>query len=619
MKPLLDTALISTKEASELSGYNADYLSRLCREKKIEGTQVGRTWLVSRSSLESFIAQQIVRKKEIAESLSRTRGDEYRNPVQTPVPAPKFSVFVEHQVFQVSSLLGSSRRFVPSGTLMVRQGVAVLLTLAILGGSVYASESGLVARVGNKILEATTRAHTVVFDTVRDSENLAVVIPENVYGEVSPLVTLEQAARFVSQLETVHEPVHIVERANDRALQFDSQAPESVSFAVLYANTSRVLANPGVLLATIGHGVLNAYRAIGEVAVRDADVFGTQYLASLTGTGDALYTLGVQVRDAGVATPAVLARTHRALGQSIVSASDQVVALYVAGVYTWVEETSAIPPAIVAPTLALGDTLQTALAYSVVHTPIAYEQGVSTWVDSSYAVASTLTEGQLAVGTRASSIVADTFAAEDRLVASAVQTMLASGPVFQELATALSPVQVVSNLAHRASTALTLSASPLVALTGSWIPAPLRTFSQGLAQSTHTLFAKIFGAPQLAVIPVQEEVSVPATLPVAASTPRASAYRGPTTIVQNTYQPPILPGITSEYLEQRLASWRGITTTNVMDADSWNRPQTTFTGAITDSTFTDGSISGSTLAVATTTITGSLSVVGNASITGTLS
>ena len=39
--------LISTKEASQLSGYNPDYLARLCRSGKISGTRVGRAWLVS--------------------------------------------------------------------------------------------------------------------------------------------------------------------------------------------------------------------------------------------------------------------------------------------------------------------------------------------------------------------------------------------------------------------------------------------------------------------------------------------------------------------------------------------------------------------------------------------
>ena len=58
-----DPKLLSTKEASKLSGYNADYLARLCRAKQIVGTQIGRTWLVSQKSLEDFVKLQKIENK----------------------------------------------------------------------------------------------------------------------------------------------------------------------------------------------------------------------------------------------------------------------------------------------------------------------------------------------------------------------------------------------------------------------------------------------------------------------------------------------------------------------------------------------------------------------------
>ncbi|MEK7602546.1 MAG: helix-turn-helix domain-containing protein, partial [Patescibacteria group bacterium] len=78
MAPLLDSRFISTKEASELSGYNPDYISRLARSGKLEGSQVGRAWFVNKVSLEAFIIQQEERKRELARTLSLSREREYQ-------------------------------------------------------------------------------------------------------------------------------------------------------------------------------------------------------------------------------------------------------------------------------------------------------------------------------------------------------------------------------------------------------------------------------------------------------------------------------------------------------------------------------------------------------------
>ncbi|MGE5541397.1 MAG: hypothetical protein ACM3TU_03955, partial [Bacillota bacterium] len=68
---------IPNKEASQLSGYNSDYIARLCREGKIEGKRIGRAWFVNRESLQRFIRQQEEKKKEFARELSLVRGREY--------------------------------------------------------------------------------------------------------------------------------------------------------------------------------------------------------------------------------------------------------------------------------------------------------------------------------------------------------------------------------------------------------------------------------------------------------------------------------------------------------------------------------------------------------------
>ncbi len=46
---------ISARRASEVSGYNSDYLGQLCRERKIKGTRVGRGWFIDSESLQGHM------------------------------------------------------------------------------------------------------------------------------------------------------------------------------------------------------------------------------------------------------------------------------------------------------------------------------------------------------------------------------------------------------------------------------------------------------------------------------------------------------------------------------------------------------------------------------------
>ncbi len=46
---------ITTKEASELTGYNAEYLRWLIREKKIKAQKFGILWQVNKSSLLAYL------------------------------------------------------------------------------------------------------------------------------------------------------------------------------------------------------------------------------------------------------------------------------------------------------------------------------------------------------------------------------------------------------------------------------------------------------------------------------------------------------------------------------------------------------------------------------------
>lgn len=43
--------LISAKEASDISGYNPDYISQLIRSGKLQGKRIGRNWFTTKESV----------------------------------------------------------------------------------------------------------------------------------------------------------------------------------------------------------------------------------------------------------------------------------------------------------------------------------------------------------------------------------------------------------------------------------------------------------------------------------------------------------------------------------------------------------------------------------------
>jgi excisionase family DNA binding protein len=46
---------ITVKEASDLSGYNAQYIRRLVRKKRIKSEKWVRDWMISRPSLTEYV------------------------------------------------------------------------------------------------------------------------------------------------------------------------------------------------------------------------------------------------------------------------------------------------------------------------------------------------------------------------------------------------------------------------------------------------------------------------------------------------------------------------------------------------------------------------------------
>lgn len=50
--------LISMSEAAELYGFNADYLARLARKRRLKAQKVGWSWVTTPADVEAFITSR---------------------------------------------------------------------------------------------------------------------------------------------------------------------------------------------------------------------------------------------------------------------------------------------------------------------------------------------------------------------------------------------------------------------------------------------------------------------------------------------------------------------------------------------------------------------------------
>ncbi len=69
--------LITSIEAAERFNITNDYITRLCRGKKIIGFLIGRLWYVEEGSLKDLLKQSKEKRKEHREKLSKSLKSEY--------------------------------------------------------------------------------------------------------------------------------------------------------------------------------------------------------------------------------------------------------------------------------------------------------------------------------------------------------------------------------------------------------------------------------------------------------------------------------------------------------------------------------------------------------------
>ena len=165
--------LITTRFAGKLSGYTSSYLRRLARSGEIEGVQVGRVWMIKRSSLVRFLDVQAKRKEELSHVRSQVRAAEYhshrpplRRPAKTitkPLSASYFGTKKEAIIF--ASIL--TFIVISFGTVAL-QGASIVPAV-ITAGKQTAAVVGMqsVSGIGEKLALATYETVQSFFDSAQ--------------------------------------------------------------------------------------------------------------------------------------------------------------------------------------------------------------------------------------------------------------------------------------------------------------------------------------------------------------------------------------------------------------------------------------------------------------------
>src|SRR4051812_41884706 len=92
---------ISASDAAEQVGFTRDYISKLCRDGKVQARRIGKNWFVEPDSLFEFLGTIETSKNQRNEKLSAERRREYHG------------VDISHEPVKILSAPASPVREVP--------------------------------------------------------------------------------------------------------------------------------------------------------------------------------------------------------------------------------------------------------------------------------------------------------------------------------------------------------------------------------------------------------------------------------------------------------------------------------------------------------------------------
>ncbi|MHB1769826.1 MAG: hypothetical protein ACYCPH_01960, partial [Minisyncoccota bacterium] len=682
MDSFFEKKLITTKDASELSGYTSDYLGRLVRLGKIDGEKIGHNWLIERESLTSFLKDQKNRKIEFARTLAQEREKEYRahrsplrrTPASSRLPVPPHATIRGSSPFSQFSAVAVALLVVVSGALAAQAEVVPQLgerAAEIANETAFgfnAAFGGIPYRIAEKMnaTDAAMRAADarVAAHTALASERAAPVLlaqldfpfPHTVFSADIP-------ARPATFALLPSASAHIT------PLTFgDMQSSVLDAYAFLTSP------------ARMTDSLDNAYVALGARAYDAIVASLTAYQSLIAGSGSPALALGTTARDWLAHAPRFVDRMNLALGESVIGAAHAAIRADVAVSYGFA---AAAPESARATALAVG-SIGDALAGMTTRTP-AFAAAVflrTTQAPATLApaLAQTVFSGEYAVATHFVALtdnisghylalVSDTGTLAYAGTAGALALAQLTPPVFTHAPTALENAYLgllgngalaldsfTTRLAHIVSVGNTPALAAVLPALSTGEQAALFTYQtiHGFFSSATGALASLFGTSNVTVV----SNPPPAVLPFATSTMPVStppAVRIQRVAVTNypTYTT-VVKGVSQDFVNQSLASLRanilatvagmiqpvaaqGVTNQNtiqyvnmIQDLSNLTVHNGNFLGGTFDGgNLTNGisvsatsgnftNLTGGNTSLATTSISGSLTTTGNVTLGGTL-
>ena len=580
----LDSNLLSTKDASALSGYNADYLSRLCRSGKIAGTQIGRTWLVNRESLESFVRDQEERKQQISADLSQTREKEYQQ-AQKKAPAR-------------AAAARSVKPVVSPFTSLVRTpAFALVLSIMIMGTSAYAATFGPVANVmqnagalASAAQQAVTGSSSANEPRLRIASNVANpsrnVIPVARAQSARPLAPTIDGAAIAKQLARIDVPDARAETDGYRILAYDAAASNAAALQTSRAQTERAfgrfMASDEPISARIIYAVVGFGFAERDVVATILD----SYSISLNRAGETSLAIAANTRDAVTRSPEL---------------SAALLDTYAGAMYGWVDGSQSMVERTADAEIAAGPVA------------LAFADGTQQQAHAFALAAQSAVDGSLSATHSAAALAFDAVpdvAGGAAAVAGAVPQALP-----QQLAATEPTAEPSDILASAAS--FPLFNGSIFLKEGRRVAFATYKAIHGLTDGAHVAYARIAayfsGTSRLAVVPLPPAIRIPGEPSRAPQNGQAPAdgssyaYAGTTTRITNitNYITGSSTGVTKDMLDRAIDA-----ATQSLAGNSGGTTVVQSSGG--------GSFTGGALSATTGNFSGDVSIGGNLALAGTL-
>ncbi len=588
MTPFLKENLVTTKDASELSGYTSDYLARLARSGKIVGRRIGHTWLIDKNSLANFLEHQGDRKIDYARALARARGAEYRahrsllgratKALTNQARVPQYVELAKRSLRSQAFALLAAFLVVASGALAA-QAAFIPQIAERTGALARAAASGFEATFGTLARGVAKKIDTVNSDVRARPAQIAMANALASAGIATPLsVTLDLSAMPTpSHGDSSMRIATAFTRAKTDAPVLAVENLQSAVYA-LYKN----LSSPSLAARTL----TQAYVAIGQSAYDAIGVSLSAYRAIAEESGARTLALAATTRDLIGTAPALVNRMNLAFGAAIIDATHAAIRADVGLAYGTAAAAPAAARASVALIGGVGDrlarvaerlpALATAAYLRATSVPARAAPALAKAVfDAEYAVATRLVPAAFAVsehylalvqgvgtvayvGTSGALAIADNLDGKVKLsqTLAEAQAMIgdASLAALGKAAVAVDSVKVrLTQNAQIAAVASVLSVSEELAL------ATYETIHDFFSSTTRTLASLFFAPTPTIVMPT----IAPKTVAIATSTPAASTpaitIPKPATIAAGPTYPTYvtnLNGVSVADVKQLLASER---------------------------------------------------------------